>query len=155
MTSATWAKDCWWIVCNRLCFQQHSRIMRLSTFVFYDIPASTWATEIQPFVFIDIPASFLEFGVTKLVLVPSSLFGDRMISCFFKKHFAHHVGAGSRPTSSGQPLRFCSGTVSEVQPPTPLGRTSLGATLRVGLPAPGRVPAVPPPEPRILTSVTY
>jgi hypothetical protein len=46
---------------NRLCFQQHSRLKGLSTFVFIHIPASFPNFPQQSFVFIDIPASFPHF----------------------------------------------------------------------------------------------
>ena len=44
-----------------LCFQQHSRFQRVTTFVFYNVPASAWAAEIRSFVFIDIPALLFHF----------------------------------------------------------------------------------------------
>jgi hypothetical protein len=47
---------------NHLSFQQHSRIQRVTTFVFYNIPALSWAAESWSFFFIDIPASFVQFS---------------------------------------------------------------------------------------------
>jgi hypothetical protein len=50
-----------------LSFQQHSRFQRITTFVFYNIPASSGAVEARPFVFIYIPASLLHFQ--KIILL--------------------------------------------------------------------------------------
>jgi hypothetical protein len=44
-----------------LCFQQHSRLQRVTTFVFYNIPALLWPAEGRSFVFIDIRASLCQF----------------------------------------------------------------------------------------------
>jgi hypothetical protein len=46
---------------NPLSFQQDSRIRRISTFVFIDIPESFPGYPKWPFVFIDIPGSFVQF----------------------------------------------------------------------------------------------
>ena len=46
---------------NYLSFEQHSRFLHVTTFVFYSIPASFPSVEDRPFVFIEIPASFLHF----------------------------------------------------------------------------------------------
>jgi hypothetical protein len=46
---------------NYLYFQQHSRVMRLSAFVFIDIPASPAGFPQRSFVFIEIPGSFVQF----------------------------------------------------------------------------------------------
>ena len=46
---------------NYLCFQQHSSNLRLSTFVFIDIPASFPSFPQRAFVFIDIAGSFVQF----------------------------------------------------------------------------------------------
>jgi hypothetical protein len=43
---------------NYLYLQQHTRIICLTTFTFYDIPAFLAPMEIRSFLFIDIPASF-------------------------------------------------------------------------------------------------
>jgi hypothetical protein len=50
-----------------LCFQQHSRFQGVTTFVLYNIPASSGAVEDLPFVFIYIPASLLHFQ--KIILL--------------------------------------------------------------------------------------
>ena len=42
---------------NHFSFQQHSRFQGVTTFVFFNIPASLCATEIRSFVFIAIPSS--------------------------------------------------------------------------------------------------
>ena len=57
-----------------LFFQQHSRILRVTTFVFYNVPASAWAAEIRSFVFIDIPALVRQF--LKLLLLSFQVGGD-------------------------------------------------------------------------------
>jgi len=46
---------------NNLSFQRHSRFQRVTTCVFYKIPASRWAAESRSFVFIEIPESSLHF----------------------------------------------------------------------------------------------
>jgi len=56
---------------NYLSFQQHSRFRRVSTFVFYNIPAFSQVAESRSFVFIDIPAWFLYF-----LKLPASSFTD-------------------------------------------------------------------------------
>jgi len=59
---------------NYLSFQQHSRFRRVTTFVFYNIPALPWAAEAWSFVFIDIPALVLHF--LKLLVFPFPVGGD-------------------------------------------------------------------------------
>jgi hypothetical protein len=44
-----------------LCFQEHSRFQRLTTFVFYNIPASPPLFPQRSFVFMDIPALLRHF----------------------------------------------------------------------------------------------
>jgi hypothetical protein len=61
LMSAPWAKDRWGITANLLSFQQHSRPQRVTTCVFYNIPALSRAAEIRPFIFIDIHASLVHF----------------------------------------------------------------------------------------------
>jgi hypothetical protein len=46
---------------NYLSFQQNSRFKRVTTCVFYKIPASRWAAKSRSFVFIEIPESSLHF----------------------------------------------------------------------------------------------
>ena len=59
-----------------LCFHQHSRFRRVTTFVFYNIPASPQAGERRSFVFIDIPVSFRQF--LKLLLLSFPVGGDML-----------------------------------------------------------------------------
>jgi hypothetical protein len=46
---------------NYLSFQQHSSFRRVTTFVFYNIPAFSRVADSRTFVFIDIPALFVHF----------------------------------------------------------------------------------------------
>jgi len=55
-------------------FQQLSRFKRVTTFIFYNIPALLLAVEDRSFVFIDIPASFLHF--LKLLVLSFPAGGD-------------------------------------------------------------------------------
>jgi hypothetical protein len=57
---------------NYLFFQQHSRFLRISTFVFKEIPASFPTFQHRSFVFNDIPASFHHFSNSLWLLRLSS-----------------------------------------------------------------------------------
>ena len=46
---------------NHISFQRHSRLMRVTPFVFYNIPGSSLLMQSRSFVFIYIPASVLHF----------------------------------------------------------------------------------------------
>ena len=59
---------------NPICFQQHSRLLRVTIFVFYKIPASVRAAGSRSFVFIDIPALVLHF--LKLLVFSFPVDGD-------------------------------------------------------------------------------
>ena len=59
-----------------LYFQQYCRFQRVTTFVFYNIPARPWAAEGRSFVFIDIPASFVHF--LRLLVLSFPLDGDSL-----------------------------------------------------------------------------
>ena len=57
---------------------QHSRLQRVTTFVFCNIPALLWAAEGRSFVFIDIPALVLHFW--KLLVLSFPVGGDILSS---------------------------------------------------------------------------
>jgi hypothetical protein len=63
---------------NYICFQQHSRFLRITTFVFYNIPAMLRTAEGRSFVFIDIPASVVHF--LKLLVLSFPVGGDILSS---------------------------------------------------------------------------
>ena len=57
-----------------LSFQQHSRFQRVTTFVFYNIPASLGGPQVRSFVFNNVPASFPRF--LKLLVFSFPIGGD-------------------------------------------------------------------------------
>jgi hypothetical protein len=67
LISAAWPEDRLRMTANLLYFQQYSRPQRVTTCIFYNIPASARAAEIRPFIFIDIRDSFLRF---QRILIP-------------------------------------------------------------------------------------
>jgi hypothetical protein len=115
---SNWAKSRLRLAVNMLCFQRHSRSQRISTFVFYNIPALPATFQQWSFVFLHIPASFVQ----SFEVGPS--FGGPLRSADLVVFQA--VSYKSKPPVAGRtPRRYAPPTFMRPRPPVQLQHSVL------------------------------